>query len=130
MSETPRTNAVISITDGGLRELAKEYEILARRLECELAEAHRLRYSYADNLDCEREKVAALEAGLTAERERADRNQEDAERISWLQLYATMAESDNPDEVEAADENGDSLREIFIANGGDLRAAIDSARRK
>lgn len=76
------------------------------------------------------ELFTAMQLALTAERERADRNQEDAERISWLQLYATMAESDNPDEVEAADENGDSLREIFIANGGDLRAAIDSARRK
>ena len=82
------------------------------------------------NQDAVRDLLIDARDALTAERERADRAQEDAERIAWLQLYATMAESDNPDEVEAADEIGDSLREIFIANGGDLRAAIDAARRK
>ena len=122
MSETPRTDAVPS-EESRIKRLSE----WARRALLREPGASIIERTVAEDVQ---HLEAKYQRDLAAERERADRAQEDAERIAWLQLYATMAESDDPDEVVAADEMSDSLREVFIANGGDLRAAIDAARRK
>lgn len=78
------------------------------------------------------DRLYALEAELAAERERADRNQEDAERYRWLQSEAKQvymhpnAEIDNRMRWEFP-----VLIALTCINSEvSLNAAIDAARRK
>lgn len=78
------------------------------------------------------DEVAALTRELAAERERADRNQEDAERYRWLQSEAKQvymhpnAEIDNRMRWEFP-----VLIALTCINSEvSLNAAIDAARRK
>lgn len=50
----------------------------------QLAEANRLRHSYADNLDCERQKVSDLEAQLAEKEAECEGLRQDAERYRWV----------------------------------------------
>jgi len=79
--------------------------------------------------------IATLESALTAERERADRNQEDAERLDWMDKSAFTAYRDRDPEygelydfatVVNEDRKGDRVGEVFKT----IREAIDAARRK
>lgn len=64
------------------------------------------------------EKLERAEAELAAERERADRSQEDAERYRWLRMRPSVASETLP-----------SSHQRFWY-GAELDAAIDAARRK
>lgn len=81
------------------------------------------------------DRLYALEAELAAERERADRNQEDAERLDWMDKSAFTAYRDRDPEygelydfatVVNEDRKGDRVGEVFKT----IREAIDAARRK
>ena len=76
-----------------------------------------------------------VERKLTAERERADRNQEDAERLDWMDKSAFTAYRERDPEygelydfatVVNEDRKGGRVGEVFKT----IREAIDAARRK
>ena len=84
---------------------------------------------------CLLDDARQLERDLTAERERADRNQEDAERLDWMDKSAFTAYRDRDPEygelydfatVVNEDRKGDRVGEVFKT----IREAIDAARRK
>jgi len=64
------------------------------------------------------ELFTAMQRALTAERERADRNQEDAERYRYLRVHPSVASKTLPSSYQ---------RFWCLA---ELDAAIDAARRK
>ena len=87
---------------------------------------------FARRLESERNGLARA---LTAERESADRNQEDAERLDWMDKSAFTAYRDRDPEygelydfatVVNEDRKGDRVGEVFKT----IREAIDAARRK
>lgn len=78
---------------------------------------------------------AKLERELAAERERADRNQADAERLDWMDKSAFTAYRERDPEygelydfatVVNEDRKGGRVGEVFKT----IREAIDAARRK
>ena len=98
-------------------------------------ESKRLVFASPSEAKRAEELFTAMQRALTAERERADRNQEDAER--WIRLcelwcasteLALMQEDDGRWSIkQVEDVEGETFYQLF---GDTPDAAIDAARRK
>jgi len=151
MSETPGTDEVPSEESRikRLREWARRAllrEPGASIIERTVAEdVQHLEAKYQRDLAAEREKIACIEmdrdhARLDAktERERADRNQEDAERLDWMDSHGFTAYREiDPGDGQLSD-HATCVSEHHSTCGigrfghvaTTIRAAIDAARRK
>ncbi len=150
MSDTPRTDelkrAIWRLMQSQEREQAYAWrdaihcgiEQLERALTAERERAERLMERLQQESErCDKEISQRIwaDAELQRERERADRNQEDAERLDWMDKSAFTAYRDRDPEygelydfatVVNEDRKGDRVGEVFKT----IREAIDAARRK